>query len=353
MPSGYDTSPEDKAEAKRLSAAGATPAEISRKVGLPDSTIRRILKAGVEKKEQVQKLAVGPTPFELQEMSRAALNNDEETPAEKWGRAERDGSRRIRKAQEASKAAWRASGKHVLISFLSDQHIAPGTPIDFKAMREDAELITRTPHAYAMLGGDGVDNHLKHRAAILAARSQPSDQYELFEHYMRIFNDRLLAMVSGNHDNWSTQFAGIDMLARIAKDNRVFYNPDEMYLDLEVGSQKYVIGLRHQYRFNSSFNQTHSVKQWFRNGVREFDVGVVCHHHEAAIEQFMARGRHCWACRPGSYQITSAYSRQYGFNQAVPTSPTFLFRGDTHEVYGWNSVRSALDCLRVMREVGL
>jgi hypothetical protein len=219
-------------------------------------------------------------------------------------------------------------------------------------MRLDAELIRDTPGCYCVLAGDQVDNHVKHYSAMLSARSQPSDQYRLFEYYLSILGPKCLVVTSGNHDNWTNQIAGIDLLGRIVRDQRVFYSPDEAWLDIEVGDQQYVVGVRHQYRFGSQFNQTHTVKQWLRLGPREFDVGVIGHHHEAAIEQVIYRDRFRWVARPGSYQITSGYSRQYGFNHAIPTCPTFLFHGDEHDISGWKSVRAmarSLDAAKALR----
>lgn len=290
----------------------------------------------------------------LDEMRRAADDADggeEETDAELWEREKKASLRHAKRIRDNGTFRWSAPGKHVLLSFLSDQHV--GDHADYAAMQRDAELIASTPNCYAVLGGDGVDNHLKHRGAVLNQRMRPGDQYRLFEYYMRIFGDRLLAMVSGNHDDWTGQFAGIDLMSRLARDNRIFYNPSECYIDARVGATNYTIGLRHQFRMNSSFNQTHAVKQWLRLGVRPFDIGVVCHHHEAAIEETMYRGQPVWVARPGAYQGQTSYSSALGYNPATPTCPTFLLRGDRRAIYGWNSVRAAVDCVGALREIGV
>jgi hypothetical protein len=300
----------------------------------------------------------GPTPADVEEMRRAAVEcvvpEDElEEPLELvWKRAEVDKARNIRKANEGCQFRWRSPAKHLLLACVSDQHIG-GKYTDFKAMREDAELIRDTPNCFAVLAGDAVDNHIKHRSAALAADSIPDEQYKLFEYYLGILGDKSLLLVGGNHDFWSPQIAGIDMLARISRDRRLCYAPDVAYLDIGVGVQEYVIGVRHQYRFNSSFNYTHTIKQWLRMGERPFDVGVIGHHHEHAVESFIYRNKLCWGCRPGSYQITSAYSRQGGFNAAIPTTPTFLLRGDRREIIGFATLRAAVEFTAAAREIGV
>jgi hypothetical protein len=317
---------------------------------VPRDTVRAIL-AG---QPVARPSSSGPTPQDVAEMRAAAERSDDwEEPIEAvWRREEDRSARAIRRAQQAATFRWTAPGKTLMLAFLSDLHIGPGTPCDFKRMREDAELIRDTPGCYCVLAGDQVDNHIKHKSAMLAARSQPEDQYRLFEYWLGILGSKCLVVTSGNHDDWTNHIAGVDVLGRIVREKRVFYSPDEAWLEIQVGSQHYVVGVRHQYRFGSSFNQTHTVKQWLRLGPREFDVGVIGHHHEAAIEQVIYRDRFRWVCRPGSYQITSGYTRQFGFNHAIPTCPTFIFYGDEHSIDGWKSVRSMAKSYRAIREMG-
>lgn len=268
---------------------------------------------------------------------------------ELWRLAEVDCARRVERARNQPFVDVMLDEPVVAIAFASDQHIAPGTPIDMARMREDAELIRRTPGLYAVLGGDGVDNHIKHRAAVLAARSQPGDQYRLFNHYLSILAPKAIAVLSGNHDAWSNQIAGIDMVEELCERQRLHYAPDEAYLLCRVGGVDYTIGVRHQYRYNSSLNLGHTVKRWYDMGQVRFDVGVICHHHEPHLESFIRHGVQCWAARPGSYQITSAHSRQYGFNPTWPTCPTFIFDGRERRISGFIDLREAVATLAARR----
>ena len=270
--------------------------------------------------------------------------------AERWRQAEEENGRRIEYAKLRGRFSASFDEPVIGLSFISDQHIAPGTPVDMQRMREDAELIRDTPGLYACLGGDGVDNHIKHRSAIMAARSQPHDQWQLFEWYLEIFAPKIVAMISGNHDKWTDEIGGVDMLSRIAESQKLFYAPSEAVGELRVGETTYRVGLRHQYRMNSSFNQTHAVKQWFRMGTEAWDIGCIGHHHEASIECFVGQGLRRWACRPGSYQIRSSYSHQYGYNDAEPTCPTFLLYARSRRIIGFADLRDAVVTLAAERK---
>lgn len=302
----------------------------------PDTTpeIREALASYTGKKPNV-KPTVEPEWKELDE------------PQTRWALAEKENAKKIEHALKRSLFSVDFPDTDpVAFSFISDQHIAPGTPVDLERMRKDAETIAETPNAYALLGGDGVDNHIKHRGAIIAARSQPGDQYELFEHYLGTFSDSILALISGNHDAWTDQTAGVDMIQAIAKRQKICYCPAEAHLAVTVGGQRYDVSFRHQYRFNSSMNQCHAVKQWYRFGERQFDIGCVCHHHEPSIESFIAHGFERWACRPGAYQISSAYSRQYGYNSTYPTCPTFILYPGERRIAGFQDLQMGLRFLR-------
>jgi len=259
-----------------------------------------------------------------------------------WARAEQKGVKAINKASKRGRFKVNFETGPIAISVISDQHIAPGTPCDFTRMKEDAELIRDTKGFYAVFGGDGVDNHIKHRSALIGANSTPDEQWRLFDHYLQLFGDKILAIISGNHDAWTAQIGGVDYLSKLANNHKVCYAPAEARLDITIKDQLYKMVVRHQTgRFNSSLNQTHAVKRFYENNEELFDVGVIGHHHEAAVEMFIKHGKKRYAARPGSYQISSPYSHQYGFSRSIPTCPTFVFFPGERRIIGFDDVRNA------------
>jgi hypothetical protein len=177
---------------------------------------------------------------------------------------------------------------------------------------------------------------------MLDAGGRIDDQWRLFDHYLTIFAEKILVLISGNHDAWTVQTAGVDVLRRIAESHRICYAPAEARIAVTVGDVKYDICLRHQYRYNSSFNLNHAVKRMFDMSSEPFDIGIICHHHEANLESFQKHGKKRYGARPGSYQLTSNYSRQYGFNNAYPTCPTFILFPDGRRIIGFDDIRDAL-----------
>ena len=348
---------------------GMPIADIGKRLGRTESSVGSKIRYEQKYKNEPKKDS-GSTPSNLEEVSysfeNAALKHqlkemagkleeikgtvsieeewaDEFDGPSEWASAERKGVSNIRKAQKRGKFNVSFDSGPIAISVISDQHIAPNTACDFVRMKEDAELIRNTPGFYAVFGGDGVDNHIKHRSAMIGSRTNPDEQWRLFDYYLQLFGDKILAVISGNHDAWTAQIGGVDYLSKLAEKNKICYAPAEARLNINVAGQEYKMVVRHQTgRFNSSLNQTHAVKRFYEYGEDTFDIGVIGHHHEAAVEMFIRHGLKRYAARPGSYQISSPYSHQYGFANAIPTCPTFILFPKERRMIGFADVRDAV-----------
>lgn len=247
------------------------------------------------------------------------------------------------------------TSKPIALTFAADQHIAESGPVNIARMEQDATTVRETPGMFAVLGGDGCDNHLKHRAAIINSGSKPGNEWSMYDHYLGLFGTSLAAMISGNHDDWTVDIAGVDMVQRIADRRRIFMAPDYVILKVTLKllpdepGQEYVVKIRHQYRYSSSFNQTHALKRMWEMDDHDFDVGVLCHHHEPAMEPFKKHGLWRWAFRPGSYQHVTGYSRRYGFGFGEPTCPTVILAPGMRGMEGFMDVGRASRYLTYLR----
>jgi hypothetical protein len=305
---------------------------------IPNEQIEHIQVAALEQK--VQRLETELMRRDMQGVVVAGPESQVISTSSLWLQAEAENARRIKRAQQKHNfQAETTENEPIAICFASDQHIATGNTVDLRRMREDAELIRDTPNLYVVLGGDSIDNHIKHVIAMLASRDQPSDQWKLFEYYLSIIANKVIVGISGNHDYWTNQIAGVDMLKCLFEKQLIHYAPHSATLHIKVGNVKYIIVCRHQYRYNSTLNLCHTVKRMFDMGSDPFDIGVVCHHHEAAIESFHRHGFERWAARPGSYQIISDYSDNFGFEVTYPTCPTFVLYPNKRDIVGFNDLR--------------
>ena len=212
--------------------------------------------------------------------------------------------------------------KYIGIGFIADIHLG-NDGVLYRLAEAHGELIAKTDNCYAVLGGDAIDNFINQKIlpAMLASTTSPKGEIYLLEKYLSFFGDNIMAMISGNHERWTKEITGLDFISGIAKDNKIMYSPEDFFITVKLGEIEYEIYIRHKYRFNSSFNQTHSVKQMLRLSDYTFDIGVVCHHHEPAIETGIWKQKKRVYIRPGSYKIADTFSRKIGFNKAVAIMP--------------------------------
>jgi hypothetical protein len=274
-----------------------------------------------------------------------------ESPAGLWKAAEAKSDRVLAKGQTKHLAdVLIEDDRPIALTVMSDQHIDGGGNFAAKRMREDAELCAATEGMYAILGGDAANNHIKHHSAMVRSNSRPSDEWRMFDHYLSIFAPKILAVCTGNHDDWTSDLADVSMVKVLADRHKIFSNPDEVVLTVTLGGQAYTVLVRHQYRFNSVYNETHSVKQLWNFGRVPFDAGVICHKHVPAMEPFIRHGLVRWAARPGSYQGLTSFGSRYGFYDAFPTCPTFILWPGRRDILGLPDIRQAAGYLTYLRE---
>ncbi len=267
-----------------------------------------------------------------------------------WKRAEKNNEEVIEYQKHRHRAAVDFADQNLPVGliFASDQHITKGAT-NLKRMRKDAELIRDAEGAYAILGGDGVDNHVKHRSAMVQGGSKPSEEWDMYDHYLGTFQNKILAMISGNHDDFSKDITDFDVVGNLAKKHRLFYAPDYVVLDISVGKQTYGTLVRHQYRYESTFNKGHAIKRLWEMGQHDFDIGCLCHKHEVHCEPFFKHGKRRMAIRPGSYQFTSGYGRRYGYGTSDPYCPTVIVLPHVKHMIGFDSMYDGLGFLEYLR----
>lgn len=241
-----------------------------------------------------------------------------------WDEVEKKSSRYIKrfKKKQNKKVIIETKSGYVLICFVSDVHLGNmGT--DYEAARTHAQMIAKCPHAIGIGVGDYLDNFIRSRILepLINQTTSPKQQVALLQQYIEFFEGKLMIAISGNHDRWTKEVSGLDFLAELTRKNYIHYSPDVFNIDLHINKVKYELCARHKYRFTSSFNLTHAVKQLFKQGSKQFDIGVVAHNHSPAIEMCPIQDRTVVAVRPGTYKVADTFSRKIGFNQGQTIMP--------------------------------
>lgn len=252
------------------------------------------------------------------------------------------------------------SSKPVLLSISSDWHISTTGATDIAGLRDYAQAIASTPGAWAVAAGDQIDNPIKWSKNM----TEVPDEYALLGMVLNDFGSKLLGMTSGNHDDWTVAFSGIDALRWLVEKGKLHYAPDELVYIIEIldpatgeRTARYCVATRHKYYRHSNLNPTHGCFRWLEDRVGQWpvmedggelvpDILAMGHNHVAACEVRSFVNKPIWGARMGAWQYTSAHGRAGGWRNSPPTAPNFiLFPHRARDIEGFADYRNALDSL--------
>lgn len=237
----------------------------------------------------------------------------------------------------------------ILLTNLSDAHLGNEFTDHGRAL-EDIRLVRDTPGAFAVFGGDGTDNFIKHASAMISSTSTPAQEYAALEYYLSEGGKKLIAGVSGNHNFWTKGFAGVDYLTSVFGRLGIAYAPHRVRLVLHVNAIEYRIELRHNYRFKSALNLSNGLQRMYDFTDWQWDIGLLGHTHDGPFcVPFERHGSTRWGGLAGSYKVFCDHGEQWGFNNAIPSSPAFILYPDRHEIVGFKDLRIAIAYLGAIR----
>lgn len=206
--------------------------------------------------------------------------------------------------------------KPFAIVFLSDLHIG-SSGVDYRQARIDAEIVQKTPNMYAVFHGDGIDNWIIPKMAGLQ-RGQliPFDkEIALFKAWISTINKKLIAVVAGNHDNWTTRMSGIDWLQGIITP-KALYDPQQMLFDVNYGDKSIRLCVRHKWRGSSIHNPTHGLERASKD--IDADIYIGGHTHIGTLfRSFLVRQKYRIAVLTGTYKLFDSYAKELNVPETI------------------------------------
>jgi len=243
--------------------------------------------------------------------------------------------------QAKQKELWRdevniqvqTRGLPFMIVPLSDLHIG-ASGVDYQKLKEYSDFIKNYP-VYTVLLGDLADNFspIKHPSAMKEDLITPTDQWQLARAFFREHEQKILSVVSGNHDEW-TGLVGIDIYRWLAEDLSIPLLKGNGVLNLQVDDQTYKVRLLHKIaRLNSQFNYTHAGKQAIRLSGDNADVIISGDKHLGAVEQTYIGDKKRTIVQLGTFKTEDSFGRSMGFvQQPRPFFPVLFFHQGKHNV---------------------
>jgi len=234
---------------------------------------------------------------------------------------------------------------------LSDLHIG-ASGVDYQALQKHLDFIKRNP-VYTVLVGDLADNFspVKHPNAMKEDVLSPTDQWAVARSFFREYEDKILAVVSGNHDEW-TGAVGIDIYRWLTEDLNIPLLKGGGVLRLNIDDKEFKVRLWHKIaRLNSQFNYTHAGKQALRLTGDDSDVIITGDKHLGGIEQTHIGDKKRTIVQLGTFKVEDSFGRSQGFVQRPrPFYPVFFFFPHTHNIEAVENLDQADELIQGMKK---
>lgn len=228
---------------------------------------------------------------------------------------------------------------------LADCHIGDAM-CDFERIRQTIEHIKNTPNAYCILNGDLMDTAVKTSIGdTYGANLQPMEQLKQCVKIFEPIKDKILCIISGNHENRTYKTDGIDlteiMAAQLGLSNR--YSDTTAILFIRFGND-----VRHSRKMCYSLYTTHGSGGGRKEGgkinrladlsnIVDADIYVHSHTHLPAVfkERFFRvdHRNNCINCVDKLFVNTAAslnyggYGDKQGYKPASKDNPVIILDG--------------------------
>ena len=232
---------------------------------------------------------------------------------------------------------------------LSDLHIG-AKGVDYQSLQKHVDFIKKNP-VYTVLVGDLADNFspVKHPAAMKEDVISPTDQWATARSFFREYEDKILAVVSGNHDEW-TGAVGIDIYRWLVEDLNIPLLKGGGLLRLNIDDKEFRVRLWHRIaRLNSQFNYTHAGKQALRLSGDDSDIIITGDKHLGGIEQTHIGDKKRTIVQLGTFKVEDSFGRSQGFVQdPKPFYPLLMFFPQTHNIEAIQNLNQADELISAM-----
>lgn len=297
-----------------------TWSELSKEVGLSESTLRRRAKMYREEES-------------LPDFGFKIVNAMDEEPAERgedlWTRAKDIQRRREDKQDYNTQREVIFDDGPVVLLAMGDLHLG-NSGVNYTDIDRDIIAINQLVSAGIRVGvvlvGDMLDNFIIGRLNSLRMTESPFlsiEEWGLVDYVLERLEPYLVGCVAGNHDNWSWALAGMDLLRGRHQRHtpKILYDPYELSFVLRVGKFTCKVMARHHWAGHSKFNPTHGIDDWQRRRGREFDIAIGGHTHRGGLaREFDNGGTVGYSMLVGSYKKTDTLGLRLGLPPQLDTS---------------------------------
>lgn len=240
--------------------------------------------------------------------------------------------------------------KPIGIVFTGDWHVG-GLYTAHKEMLRDFRTMKETEGLYNITMGDYGDNYNQnsHKGGMFEQIENPDRQKELILYFFTKFlGEKNLAVLKGNHDNWSYRETGEDFVKYIAREIESPYLWYGGEINIRLGNQVYKIIARHSYIGSSALNTTNSQRRLFDE--TQGDIIALGHLHFNESHAKTKAGKDTVWIRTGSYKITDDYTQwAVGGAKGDIRQPMVILFPDQKKIIDFRDMYDGIPYLKLVR----
>jgi predicted phosphodiesterase len=220
------------------------------------------------------------------------------------------------------------------------------TSTNYERLKEDLDLVLKTPNIYGVINGDMINNYieLSPRGGGFEEISTPKIAKEFVKKLIQDLQGKILAVVSGDHDNWSfltDDFKPAEYFAHHGKTAFLDWGGD---IILQNDKVRYKITARHRARYNSALNPTNAHRRiWEEKG--DTDIVMLAHTHRnfVSYETVPGQDRLKIFLNAGTYKEFDNYGKKLGYDISSFLYPAVVLNGNKKEAFVFRDFREAIE----------
>ena len=211
------------------------------------------------------------------------------------------------------------------IVFTGDWHVgSSGT--DYPRLLTDLNLLKQVDCKIVLMG-DLVDNYIpgSHRGGSHEAILPLGEQKDLVVEALEPLIVKVVAILQGNHEEWSYTEDGFDFSNYLSKLLDTCYLGFSGVIRCVIGNHEYSIGVAHRYPGGYK-NPMAPLKEFYQDA-GPFDVVVTAHVHRPFQARCILQGRVVDMLTCGSYKKIDRHVSRLRLQPVIPTMPAVLLSG--------------------------
>jgi hypothetical protein len=233
---------------------------------------------------------------------------------------------------------------------IGDLHIG-SNGVDYEQLQYDIKEISKADGVSVLLNGDIIDNMTTNASPTGASFEElitPKLQKQIAEDIIESLFGKIVAVIQGQHDNWSylcDNFLVGEYLAKLAKSAYMGFGG---FLNIQFGSVRYRMFARHSYRFESELNPSNSLRRAHQI-LGSYDLGVLGDKHIYNTELTNIANQRVVMIRTGTYKQYDEYARRLGFGAGQYGVPLVIFCRDVKRLIVFDNFYEGLRYLDFLR----